>query len=1777
MSFVCTMFRFLRFIILLFFVGGLIVCSGVGCGQTALTQAAATAPSTTSSTATTSTPTVALNDSKIIQQTTKRAGINLGSINYYDTGQMLKNLVGSMNPGFEPVISQQIWAVGTAGTTTTFNDPDIYDTVPANYWTGGTFTVVASQSGGAELGCTGTIASNTGPNYPNENNTSPVFTMSKACSAPFNIGDVVIFNKTFSPTPESWWENNQGGFWTSASGGGKLLSDTTDLCSKCGTQALQMNATATGSSAAINGYYDSYSQNLFVLMNGTYQISFWAKAAAGSPTLSVSAARLSSGGFSCGPFTPALTSTWTQYTYTCKASETQGTTTPGTAQLNFSTAGGAVDLDNADFEKIGGNAANTTVFRDEVINALATYYHTPSGGNGGMLRDWLNQNAETIDNWTQPDYAHKPTAGGALYFDGPNGGGSQQLSLEDYLVICQLLHAEPYFVVPVTFSTSDAASLIEFLGGSSSTTYGARRAALGQTAPWTSVFSQIHLSFCNECWNGPTFPGQSLGWRSNQPANEYYYDYSVRAKDIFAAMRSSSSYSASAFDLVMNAQTAVNWSMDTAIARAHPDSIEIEDYTYGNVNEFLTDAALWGPAIVEPYDKVVDPNDPSNFYTSVKDYQGQKTCGASGSATCKVNIYEWGQGTVNGTIDQTHIDYINAGAGEGVVAVLEPLLNLQYFGILNNSYFALAEFNNGTSNGTTAKLWGNTVDMGGATNNKRPQFLALSLLNQSLIGPMYSCPFSNNSLYNFAGNSSNGTAVPPGIPELNSVPYLYAFCFQNGNNRSIVLINTDLTNSHNLAFSGTNKPSGTVIQRQFAPAALDDMNESHTGTPTNTAKATVALTTATLSSPASLTLPPHSVTALDYTTNGTSSETQTAIPTISPAGGKYTLPVSVTIADSTSGATIYYTTNGGTPTNSSQRYTGPITVSSTSTVQAIAAASGDANSAVASATYTITPVVSTPVLSPAGGSYSGAQSVTMSDATKGAAIYYTTNGSAPTSSSQKYNGPVTVSSSETLQAIAILAGYTNSNVASATYAIGSSSAGLPNYPSGFTSTMLTHNGTATVANGALRLTDGQLNETGSAWYSARVSVASFTSDFTFKLLNAVADGFTFTIQNDKSGTEALGGNRAGLGYAGIGKSVALKFDLYNNSGEGPDSTGTYLNGATPAMPAMDLSSSGINLHSGDVFHAHVVYDGNTLTLSLTDTNTGRVATRQFSINIPATVGGSTAYVGFTGGTGGYSSTQQILTWTFSDAAVPPIVATPTFSPAGGAYTSAQSVRIADSTKGATIYYTTDGSTPTNASTVYKTPLNVSSTKTIRAIAVAAGYTNSDIASVTYAIGASSNLPNYSGGMSSNMLAVNGTAALANGRLWLTSGGTTEAGSAWYSAKVPIGTFSTDFTFQLLSAIADGITFTIQGDSSGTRAIGDNRLGLGYAGISDSVGLKLDLFDNDGEGSNSTGVYLNGATPTVPASDLSSSGIDLHSGDIFHAHVVYDGMTLTLTLTDTKTGAVATRQFTINIPGAVGGSSAYVGFTGSTGGYAATQEILSWTFSNVVTSPVGAEPTLSLAGGEAAKAQLVTIGDTTNAVTGINGAMLSTNGAAAADSGSLKLGQVGSVWYSAKIPVNHFSTDFSFRMPNASGNGLTFTLQNDSNGIWALGRAQDDRGYSGINNSLALEFNLIKTVSEDTSSTGIYINGIAPAGLTLNLNPSGIKLQSGDIFHAHLIYDGATLLLTLTDTKTGAAVSQKFPVNIPAIVGGSTAYVGFTGGTGTTATVHQIFNWTIANQ
>ena len=162
-----------------------------------------------------------------------------------------------------------------------------------------------------------------------------------------------------------------------------------------------------------------------------------------------------------------------------------------------------------------------------------------------------------------------------------------------------------------------------------------------------------------------------------------------------------------------------------------------------------------------------------------------------------------------------------------------------------------------------------------------------------------------------------------------------------------------------------------------------------------------------------------------------------ARPSFTPPAGSYTTPQTVTISD-VSTKTIYYTTDGSMPITSSTLYSGPITVSSNQTINAIAVLSGFTNSPEVTAAYTIEPQAPTPTLSLASGPYPDFTSLTITDAAAGAVIHYSTNGSTPTTSSDVYTKPIVFynSGTFTVKAIAVASGYLQSAGATGMYTIG---------------------------------------------------------------------------------------------------------------------------------------------------------------------------------------------------------------------------------------------------------------------------------------------------------------------------------------------------------------------------------------------------------------------------------------------------------------------------------------------------------------------------------------------------------------------------------------------------------------------------------------------------------------------------------------------------------------------------------------------------------------------
>ena len=424
--------------------------------------------------------------------------------------------------------------------------------------------------------------------------------------------------------------------------------------------------------------------------------------------------------------------------------------------------------------------------------------------------------------------------------------------------------------------------------------------------------------------------------------------------------------------------------------------------------------------------------------------------------------------------------------------------------------------------------------------------------------------------------------------------------------------------------------------------------------------------------------PPPSSSSSGPTTLGT-----VATPVASPFAGIFTTAQSVELSSTTAGASIYYTLDGSTPSTSSNSilYTGPILVAVSQTIKAVSIKSGYLNSSVATFNYSISGTVAAPTFSVGTGTYSSAQTVSLSSGTPGAIIYYTTDGSTPTRSSSQYAGPFVVASSQTITAFAVRNGWADSSISSASYTV-LDPAATPTaspVPGVYTTARSVTLTTATSGATIYYTVDGSVPTTSSSVYSGQIFIGVSQ---TIKAIS-VKSGFANSILGSFS-------------YTITGKVQSPQFSLV--AGTYTKSQSLILTSPTPGATIF-YTTDGFSPSASSNRYTMPIYLSTTQTVRaiavLANWDDSDVSSSSYTINGP--------------------------------------VAAPTFSIEGGIYSSAKSVALSTTTSGAVIYYTTDGSTPSTSSAQYSTAISVATTKTIKAIAVKSGFDDSPIATASYTI------------------------------------------------------------------------------------------------------------------------------------------------------------------------------------------------------------------------------------------------------------------------------------------------------------------------------------------------------------------------------------------------------------------------------------------------------------
>jgi hypothetical protein len=775
--------------------------------------------------------TITLNEAVVVNPAPMRIGVSVSTSNDYDSGQFFKNLLYTVNPGFDGFIEQQI--VGCiSGSATTCTASNQYDQVPVNYWAGTTAYFCCSASGTtANFGLTRTVTANT-----TGGSTGPTYTFSPALPAPIATDDYFSVVRRVDSTG-----SNMPGWQLS----GGAAGETSDISAgSAGVQALSLPAGACAAvSADITGGHD-----FIILQSGqTFGFNLKTIAISGSPTITVSITRLGGVGGGVTPSSQTLSpgASWATQTLSFSGAESTGIAY-GSLQVQICSAGGTAYVDDADLERTSNlNAANTSAYRDEVIAGLSAIHP-------GSLRLWDYQLGETLADWTNPLFGRhfQQSLQSQSYITLTTGGnaGATAQGLMDFLELCEVVGAKPWITIPLSWPVADYSNLIDFLAGDASTVYGAKRIANGHSATYTSSLANIYIEFGNEPWNS-LFAGINMPNFSYATTSNGMLSYGHWTSTTMSAMKRNSNFTA-AIKLIVNMQASNTYEFTNHIAPNNPslDAVSVAPYigNGGNLNNVGTLHAEWNPDTAFTWG---DSNDlsgnPGNGWTYAY----------TRASSAPVYVYEDNENQIGGSAPATVLQNHDSSLMAGTVVAQQMLEHLKILGPnAPQNIWSLAQ--DQFQNGILIPLYGIMKEAGGewAGNSgfvQRPVALAAQIANQSIIGPEYSSSVTNPDVY--TTDASNSIA-----PESN-VPYEFAYCFSNNTNRSCALVNTDPVNSHAFTLAGTNVPASITTRTLTMASGTVDTCNNESATP-----CVRIVTAANIAISGPIMVPPGTIMGIDF-------------------------------------------------------------------------------------------------------------------------------------------------------------------------------------------------------------------------------------------------------------------------------------------------------------------------------------------------------------------------------------------------------------------------------------------------------------------------------------------------------------------------------------------------------------------------------------------------------------------------------------------------------------------------------------------------------------------------------------------------------------------------------------------------------------------------------------------------------------------------------------------------------------------------------------------------
>ena len=716
----------------------------------------------------------------VVLPNAKRLGLNVGYHDQFGASQILKNLIP--NPGFEgaefaSIILAEAGASRTRVRAAGWSVKNIEGLGGPDFWNDGTYEVLT----GPARGRSGQIQQV----YIDKGNY--VFRF-KDSGTPPPAGSVIAIR---SQRLNSYFMPNRSANVTAAPGIARPGSP--------GIQSLRVKPVSFNADPFFFVAFDSLARDgdpsagKLRLVDGNWQLSFWVKAE--KPNTSIEFSFQRHKGVVFHKETLAVGQGWQQVSrniYVPPGTDNPFTTTALMVSVAISRGDGAIFLD--DMSLLEAGQQNRTVFSDTFVNLLKEL-------NPGVLRDWGLQFGSSLDSQLANQFA-RPSNG----FHPHKIPKDWHYSLHEFLQLSKEVGAEPWYVIPPTWSSAEIQNLIAYLSApNGSHPYANHRAGLGQPAPWTNVFSKIHLEFGNELWgyNADNQPGQGFAMGGAIGTAD-------AADNRFSLMRRTPHFNPSKFNLIVSGQVNAP-DLQGQIERrlGSHNSIGIAPY-FGDLVQFGRNEDLFLPLYADAAQDVAP-------YGRVQ--RSRASMDANGGSGTELAIYEVNTQLRAQIAPLAVRNEWYTALGTGLALPLHMLTYQRDLGINVQTAFTAAQYSKPVRYGEWDRVWGLLRDIE-ATGQKRPGWLGMDLANDAIRGDMIETTQS--------GANPHWSQLPAnGITQKINVPYVQSFAYKGAWDRySIVVFNLHMYSPQSIQLQLPVQPGGNATIKTLTGPNVRSNNES---------------------------------------------------------------------------------------------------------------------------------------------------------------------------------------------------------------------------------------------------------------------------------------------------------------------------------------------------------------------------------------------------------------------------------------------------------------------------------------------------------------------------------------------------------------------------------------------------------------------------------------------------------------------------------------------------------------------------------------------------------------------------------------------------------------------------------------------------------------------------------------------------------------------------------------------------------------------------------------